>query len=69
VNVGTGIKNRYPEQFVYTNVELLDLPEQDITPGRRNIPQTSQISRRFPLNFTTDYTVVVPRRLFIPALQ
>jgi hypothetical protein len=33
VNVGTGIENRYPETFVYTNVELLDLPEQDITPG------------------------------------
>jgi hypothetical protein len=33
VNVGTGIENRYPEKFVYTNVELLDLPEQDITPG------------------------------------
>jgi hypothetical protein len=33
LNVGTGIENRFPDRLSYTNVELLDLPEQDLKPG------------------------------------
>ena len=33
LNVGTGIENRFPDRIAYSTVELLDLPEQDLTPG------------------------------------
>eukprot|EP00088_Acartia_fossae_P041529 TRINITY_DN43440_c0_g1_i11.p1 TRINITY_DN43440_c0_g1~~TRINITY_DN43440_c0_g1_i11.p1 ORF type:complete len:204 (-),score=14.94 TRINITY_DN43440_c0_g1_i11:250-828(-) len=30
LNVGSGIENKFPEHMKYHNIELLDLPEQDI---------------------------------------
>ncbi|XP_062502970.1 dual specificity protein phosphatase 19-like isoform X2 [Corticium candelabrum] len=32
LNVATGISNAFPENFIYQNIEILDLPDEDIWP-------------------------------------
>ena len=33
LNVGSGIENLFPEEFLYSNIEILDVPEFNIIPG------------------------------------
>ncbi|XP_023347829.1 dual specificity protein phosphatase 19 [Eurytemora carolleeae] len=46
LNVGSGIENLFPEEFLYSNIEILDVPEFNIVPDLKVCADILEKSRK-----------------------